>query len=61
MVLDIETIRKFYASFQEKVDKARTLVHHPLTYTEKVLFSHLYDDASLKEYQRGIYIPQNEM
>src|SRR5574344_1185096 len=54
MILDIEMLRSFYASYSENVEKARKTVKRPLTYAEKVLFAHLYDSAQLKPYKRGV-------
>lgn len=53
MMLDIEMIRDFYASYADRVDKARTVLQHPLTYVEKVLYSHLYNFDQLKPFKRG--------
>lgn len=53
MVLDIEMLRTFYSSYGHKVASARNIVGHPLTYAEKVLFAHLYDDGALKPFRRG--------
>ena len=53
MVLDIEMLRTFYSSYGQKVASARNIVGHPLTYAEKVLFAHLYDDGALKPFRRG--------
>ena len=43
MAFDIEMIEKVYASMAARVDKARELVGRPLTLTEKILYSHLWD------------------
>lgn len=53
MVLDIEMLRQFYAHYANKVDHAKKVIGRPLTYAEKVLYAHLYDDKDLKSYQRG--------
>lgn len=53
MILDIEMIRSFYASYAGKVKVAREALHRPLTYAEKVLFAHLYDPGQLRPFQRG--------
>lgn len=41
MVQDLEMIKKVYANFKNKVDNARKILGHPLTYTEKILYAHL--------------------
>ena len=43
MILDIEMLRSFYASYSDSVKQAKATVKRPLTYAEKVLFAHLYD------------------
>ncbi len=53
MVLDIDMLRSFYASYSARVKEVRDKVQHPLTYAEKVLFSHLYDSSTLKNFNRG--------
>lgn len=53
MVLDIEMLRGFYASYAFKVEIAKKTINRPLTYAEKVLFTHLYDESELKVFRRG--------
>ncbi|MCR5077815.1 MAG: aconitate hydratase [Prevotella sp.] len=53
MILDKEMLRGFYASYSEKVKAARLSLGHPLTYAEKVLYSHLYNQDNLRQYKRG--------
>ncbi|MDD5861255.1 MAG: aconitate hydratase [Prevotella sp.] len=53
MVFDVDMIRGFYASYAEKVAQVRDTFQRPLTYAEKVLFTHLYSDRDLRPYQRG--------
>ena len=52
MVFDLDLIQKTYAAIPAKVDAARTLVGHPLTLTEKILYSHLFEPPT-KPHQRG--------
>ncbi|MBP7856432.1 MAG: aconitate hydratase [Prevotella sp.] len=54
MILDIDMLKQFYASYSTKVSMAREALNRPLTYTEKVLFAHLFDDADLKPFKRGV-------
>ena len=37
MAFDIEIIEKMYANMAARVDKARDIVGHPLTLSEKIL------------------------
>ena len=53
MAFDIDMIKKVYAEMAAKVDKARELVGRPLTLSEKILYSHLWDGLPNKVYQRG--------
>ncbi len=52
-MFDLKIIEKFYASFPTKVDSARSILHRPLTYTEKILFGHLDSAFSLSTAKRG--------
>ncbi len=51
MIFDLEMIKAVYAEIADKVDKARNVVGHPLSLTEKILYSHL--DSNLEAFQRG--------
>ena len=53
MAFDIEMIKKVYANMAERVDKAREIVGRPLTLSEKILYSHLWDGNPTKSFQRG--------
>lgn len=53
MAFDIEMIKKVYANMGERVDKARAIVGRPLTLSEKILYSHLWDGNPTKSFQRG--------
>ena len=52
MTADIEKIKKLYDEYKNKVDTARNIVGRSLTYAEKVLYSHLWEQVS-KEFKRG--------
>ena len=54
MAFDIEMIEKVYASMATRVDKARELVGRPLTLTEKILYTHLWDGMPSSVYKRGV-------
>ncbi len=43
MAFDIEMIKKVYVEYPAKIAKARDLLGRPLTFTEKILYSHLAD------------------
>jgi aconitate hydratase len=48
--LDSQKITRFYAEYPEKLQHARTLLQRPLTYTEKILYTHA---TSLQLYKKG--------
>ena len=53
MAFDIEMIKGVYAQMKERVDAARTVVGRPLTYSEKILYAHLFDGLATEAYKRG--------
>ena len=53
MVFDIDMIKGVYARMQERVDAARTIVGRPLTYSEKILYAHLFAEKPTVAYTRG--------
>ncbi|WGF92659.1 aconitate hydratase [Aequorivita marisscotiae] len=53
MAFDIDMIKKVYAQMAERVDKAREITGKPLTLSEKILYSHLWDGNPDKAFQRG--------
>ena len=54
MAFDIEMIKEVYANIAERVDKARELKGAPLTLSEKILYSHLWDGMPTANYGRGV-------
>ncbi|MDB4437872.1 aconitate hydratase, partial [Flavobacteriaceae bacterium] len=53
MAFDIDMIKGVYSQMAERVDQARELVGRPLTLSEKILYSHLWDGKSNKAFTRG--------
>lgn len=53
MAFDINMIKQVYATMSERVDAARELVGKPLTLSEKILYSHLWDAMPSKAFVRG--------
>ncbi len=53
MAFDLKMIQSVYASMAEKINIARKATNHPLTLTEKILYSHLAEDTLKKAYIRG--------
>ena len=52
MAYDIEMITKLYSELPDKVAKARKTLGKALTLTEKILYSHLWEDV--RSYERGV-------
>jgi aconitate hydratase A / 2-methylisocitrate dehydratase len=52
MTSNIDVIKKVYQNYKNKIDEARKVLNRPLTYAEKVLYSHLWNKPE-KEYTRG--------
>ena len=53
MAFNIEMIKKVYDELKTKVDKARELTQSPLTLSEKILYSHLWNDKLNSPFKRG--------
>jgi aconitate hydratase len=53
MVFDLEMIKSVYARFPERIDAARKLLGRPLTLTEKILYTHLWEGNATQNYERG--------
>ena len=53
MAFDIEMIKKVYDNMPARVDKARELVGHPLTLSEKILYSHMWEGMPTEAFERG--------
>ncbi|NNF19366.1 MAG: aconitate hydratase, partial [Flavobacteriaceae bacterium] len=53
MAFDIDMIKGVYSTIAERVDKAREIVGRPLTLSEKILYSHLWDGNPTKQFRRG--------
>jgi aconitate hydratase len=53
MLFDLDLIQRVYASMPERVKAARSLVGRPLTMSEKILYSHLFDGMPALPFKRG--------
>jgi aconitate hydratase len=53
MAFDIDMIKQVYASMSERVDAAREITGRPLTLSEKILYTHLWDGNPEKAFVRG--------
>lgn len=53
MAFDIEMIKKVYDKMPDRVAKARELVGRPLTLSEKILYTHLWEGMPSSSFKRG--------
>ena len=53
MTFDLEMIKAVYAKYPERVAAARKLLNKPLTLSEKILYTHLWDGSASEEFVRG--------
>ncbi len=53
MAFDIEMIKKVYERLPKNVAKAREILGRPLTLSEKILYTHLWDGEPTKAFLRG--------
>ena len=53
MVYDLNMLKSFYASCKGKMEHVRAALKRPLTLAEKILYTHLYNVADLKNYEKG--------
>ncbi len=53
MAFDINMIKKVYDRYPDRVAAARKIVNKPLTLSEKILYTHLWDGNATEEYPRG--------
>ncbi|MEI6576098.1 MAG: aconitate hydratase [Bacteroidota bacterium] len=54
MLFDLELIKKSYSQLPAKIEAARLCLGRPLTLTEKVLYSHMFEGEALVDYKRGV-------
>ena len=52
-MFDLDLIKKTYGNFGPRIEKAREELKKPLTLSEKILYSHLFDTAKVKTFKRG--------
>jgi aconitate hydratase len=53
MAFDINMIKKVYKKYPEAVEAARKSTNKPLTLSEKVLYTHLWNGNTTQEFKRG--------
>lgn len=53
MVFDLDMIKEVYAKYPARIAAARAVVGKPLTLSEKILYTHLWDGNATSNYERG--------
>ncbi len=53
MAFDIDLIQKHYNKLEATIQELREFLGRPLTLTEKILYSHLFDTSQLTDFKRG--------
>ena len=53
MAFDIDMIKAVYGRMGQRIEAARKVLNKPLSLTEKILYSHLFDQSTLTEFKRG--------
>lgn len=53
MVFDLDMIKKVYERYPERIAAARKVVNRPLTLSEKILYTHLWEGNAETAFQRG--------
>ena len=47
MLFDLDLIQRVYSAMPERVKNARVMLGRPLTLSEKILYSHLFEGEAL--------------
>jgi len=53
MAFDIEMIKAVYERYPERIAAARKVVNRPLTLSEKILYTHLWEGPATESFERG--------
>ncbi|TVR78513.1 MAG: aconitate hydratase [Chitinophagaceae bacterium] len=53
MVFDLDMIKDLYQKMPEAIKKAKSVLGRPMTLTEKILYSHLYNEDNLRAFEKG--------
>ncbi len=53
MIFDLDMIKAVYAKYPERIEAARKLLNRPLTLSEKILYTHLWDGKATEAFERG--------
>ena len=53
MAFDIDMIKHNYAQLVERISSVKKKLNHPLTFSEKILYAHLWDKKLIQAFKRG--------
>ncbi len=53
-MFDLDLIKKTYENFGPRIEKAREVLKKPLTLSEKILYTHLFEPEKVTEFKRGV-------
>ncbi len=53
MVFDLDRIQALYAKIPSRIDAARKALSRPLTLSEKILYTHLWESQNVEDFKRG--------
>lgn len=54
MIFDLDLIKAVYSSLERKIKAAQAVLKRPMNLTEKILYTHLYEDTASRAYQGGV-------
>lgn len=54
LMLDLALIQQVYQELPNKINKAKQHLNRPLSLTEKILYSHIWDRNNQQNFQRGV-------
>ena len=52
-MFDLDLIQKTYENFEPRIEKARNELKRPLTLSEKILYTHLFEPEKIENFRRG--------
>ena len=54
MILNLELIKSYYDKLPHLMEEVRKNLGKPLTFSEKVLYAHLFDKTEFRSRERGV-------
>jgi aconitate hydratase len=54
MIFDFEMVKAFYKDLPSRISEIRKILIRPLTLSEKILYSHLFNNIQKRSFERGI-------